>query len=106
MRSPLVDAHYGLAGGELLGVAVGVVGEAEKISSSRCRKFAGRSTITDAGARGTACSGVGGGDAGSRGAQPQATSVSSSHIGVVLVLHLSHFFGMIDSSLCEFGFEI
>jgi hypothetical protein len=74
-----------LAGGELFDGAVGVVGELEKICSSRCRKLACRGVITLAGG---GCS-RGGGTcigtcAGSGDAQDDATSASSSHVAAAL----------------------
>lgn len=47
-----VDTHYGLAGGELPGVAVGFFGESYKKLLIRSRKDGWRSTITAAGASG------------------------------------------------------
>ena len=91
-KLPVLD-HYGLAGRELADDVVGIAGELEKKFRSRCRKFAGRSTITSAGAGAnfdaetTTVVDAGG----ILVAQPQSASTKSNSISRTLFVRIAHF---------------
>jgi hypothetical protein len=75
----------------LLGDEIGVVDEVEKISSNRCRKFAGRSTITLAGG-GARCghSTSTGIKAGGTVVQAQSAAADSSVVSLLLLCSIAN----------------